>query len=204
MAQDPDSPASARRRETNTQATRGALMGAARAVFARDGFTGASLDDIVAAAGVTTGALYHHFGNKQGLFRAVAESIEQEILDRIVVRLDPSAPAWDQLEAGFAITLESCAQPDVRRIIFTDAPNVVGLRAWREIELRYGFGLMLQRLAALEGEGVKLVGSLELNAQILLGALIEAAHAIALAPDPTQALEEAGATLLRFLRSLRA
>lgn len=191
------------RRDANAKATRDAILEAGRAAFAASGFTAAALDDIVRSARVTTGAVYHHFGNKKGLFQAVAESLEQEIVDAIAAALTPDMTPWQALEHGLDETLELCARPDVRRILFSDAPNVIGLREWRAIELRYGFGLMRQLLEQLEASGEIRTGSVDLTAQIMLGAVIEAVHAIAERSDTARATEEARATLLTFLNSLR-
>jgi AcrR family transcriptional regulator len=191
------------RRDANARATRDAIIAAARAAFAANGFAGTALEDIVRDAGITTGALYHHFGNKKGLFRAVAESIEQEILEQVAAGLPAGKSPWQQLEYGITSALELCAHPDVRRILFSDAPTVIGVREWREIELRYGFGLMRELLQQLEQAGEIHRGSVDLAAQVLLGAVIEAVHAVALADDPARATEQARAMLMTFVRALR-
>ncbi len=184
--------------------TRKQIIDAARQVFARDGFAGASLAEIVARADVTTGAVYHHFGGKKDLFIAVAEHLEQSILDEVAANAPASGSPWEVLEAGVLSTLGICARPDIQRIVFRDAPTVVGLAEWREIEIKYGFGLMRQTLALLEEEGVIDAPNTDLTAQILLGAIVEAAHGVALADDKAKALHQGKATVRKMLYALRA
>ena len=193
------------RREDNALSTRAALIAAGSRAFSTIGFAEAALDQIVSDAGVTTGALYHHFKNKKELFRAVAEDIEQEILDSVRERLDAASnlPTWDQLEAGLSASLELCSAPGVARILFGEAPNVIGAREWREIELEYGFGLLSERFAALESAGDIQPGTTEIAANAMLGALMETAHAVAAADQREAALRVARATLNSFLWSLK-
>ena len=191
------------RRDTNAEATRALIIGKARKVFAKKGFADAGLSEIVTAAKVTTGAVYHHFGDKRGLFLAVAETVEGDILKGVMLAAATKSGSWEQLLAAVDATLEICAEPDVQRIIFIDAPTVVGPDAWREIELKYAFGGMLQALRGLMDEGVIRSGSADVLASILLGALIEAARAVARARDKPAAMIDARATVARLFASLR-
>ncbi|MCH7600207.1 MAG: TetR/AcrR family transcriptional regulator [Myxococcales bacterium] len=184
--------------------TRKEIIDAARQIFARDGFAAASLAEIVDRAGVTTGAVYHHFGGKKNLFIAVAEHLEQSILDEVAANMPVSGSPWEMLEAAVLNTLEICARPDIQRIVFHDAPTVVGLAEWREIEIKYSFGLMRKTLALLEEEGVIDAPNTDLTAQILLGAIMEAAHGIALADDKAMTLCHGKATIRKMLVALRA
>ncbi len=192
-----------KKRQRNKAATRRAIIDAGRRLFGRHGYSATALSDIVAAADVTTGALYHHFGDKKGLFRAVAENVEEDILAEITAILLPDMTPWAMLSDGMSITLDICARPDLQRIIFTDAPMVIGMREWRQVELKYGFGLMRQTLQGLADQGELSAPSVDMTAQILLGALIEAAHAIALAKDRAAALDDAKATLQTMIQALR-
>jgi AcrR family transcriptional regulator len=184
---------------TTTQAR---IVAAAQAVFTRDGYADASLADIVKRAKVTTGAIYHHFGGKKELFTAVAEHLEQVILDEVSSTTPPSISGWEALEWGALKTLEISMRPEIQRIVFREAPAVVGLTEWRAIEAKYAFGMMMQTLASLPQNGA--VRTPEVTAQILLGAITEAAHAVALSDNPAEALTEAKATLTVMLRALEA
>ncbi len=191
------------RREANTEATRALIIREGRKVFAKRGFNDASLAEIVAAARVTTGAVYHHFRDKKGLFQAIAESVEQEILESVIAAASSKRELWDQLLAGVDATLEISVKPDVQRIVFVDAPTVIGPAAWREIEMRFAFGVMQETLQSLLKTGVIRPGSAEMLASILLSGLIEAAKAVAQAKDKKAALAEARKTMSRIFASLR-
>ncbi len=179
------------------------IIQVAQEIFARDGYADASLAEIVDRADVTTGAVYHHFGGKKGLFTAVAENVEQMIMSEAAAAAPQSGEPWALFEKGVLMTLEICARPDIQRIVFRDAPNVVGLAEWREIEIKYAFGLLRKTIAQLSKAGLIDATNTNLTAQILLGAIIEAAHGVALADNKAKALSQAKATLQKMLRALK-
>lgn len=166
------------RREVNARATRAEIIRAGREAFAARGYASVPLDEIARAAHATTGAVYHHFGGKSGLLLAVAESVEQELLDAIRAEAPPNATCWESIYYAVGATLDLCSRPSIARIIFVDAPNVLGLVAWREVEMRYGLGGLhaLFRQAAKAGE----LGPTDpaLVARLVMAALIEAVQAI--------------------------
>src|SRR3954468_9189805 len=124
------------------EATRDALVTAARALFAEHGYAGVGTEEVVRRAGVTRGALYHHFRDKQDLFRAVFEAIEQEMAERVASAAVSEADPWERQRLATGAFLDNCLDPAVQRIALTDAPSVLGLAAWREIEERYGLALV--------------------------------------------------------------
>ncbi len=191
------------RRDANAETTRALIIAEARKVFAEKGFADAWLAEIVTAAKVTTGAVYHHFGDKKGLFLAVAEAVETDILRCVGLAAAIKSDPWEQLLAAVDATLEICAEPEVQRIVFLDAPTVIGPAAWREIELKYAFGGMRAALQGLIDGGVIRAGSADVLASILLGALIEAARAVARADDNAAAMADARSTVARLFASLR-
>jgi len=190
-------------RDLNKEATRQAILHAARKLFGRRGYAATSLSAVVQAAHVTTGAVYHHFGDKQALFRAVAENVELEILHRVAAITLGLPTAWQQLTGGASAMLHICIEPDIRRIVFQDAPNVIGAAKWREIELQFGYGALCRNLEDLAAAGELRTVAVNVLAPMILGALIEAANAIAIADDRQTALAEAQKTVLLFLESLR-
>ncbi len=165
------------RRERNLEATRAALLLVARRHFARRGYVATEVGAIAAAARVTTGAIYHHFGNKKGLFRAVAEQLEAEIL-AVAASAEGTDP-WQRLRAGFDLLIDVCAAEDVQRIIFIEAPQVIGPEAWREIELHYTYGATRMVLEALMAAGVLRRCPVDLVARSLVALLGEAASEVA-------------------------
>jgi AcrR family transcriptional regulator len=162
-------------------------------------------EEIVAAAGVTRGALYHHFGGKEGLLAAVYEQIEQELLERIGARVaeqettDPLAA----LATGAQAFLDACSEPEIHRIVLLDAPSVLGWERWREIGWRYGAGLTEGVVQAAIDAGRIARQPAKPLAHLLLGALDEAALYVARAPEPAVAREEAGAAIAALLEGLR-
>jgi AcrR family transcriptional regulator len=194
------------RHAERSDATRAALIAAARPLFAGRGFAGVGAEEIVAAAGVTRGALYHHFGGKEGLLAAVYEQIEQELLDRIGAQVT-AVGATDPLAAlatGAQAFLDACSEPEVHRIVLLDAPSVLGWERWREIGWRYGAGLTEGVVQAAIDAGLIPRQPAKPLAHLLLGALDEAALYVARAPDARAARREAGAAIGTLLEGLRA
>ncbi|PCJ71551.1 MAG: hypothetical protein COA62_02895 [Rhodobiaceae bacterium] len=180
------------------------IISVAKKVFARDGYAKASLAEIVDKANVTTGAVYHHFNGKKGLFIAVAEHLEQTILDEVTTATQASKSLWDTFESSILNTLEVCARPDIQQIVFRDAPTIVGIQEWREIEIKYAFGLMRDTIALLAKEEIINAPNPDLLAQVLLGAIMEAAHSVARADDKTLTLKQAKATIRTILGALKS
>ena len=194
--------------ERRTQAerratTRAALMAAGRRLFAERGYDNVSSEDIVAAAGVTRGALYHHFDGKRGLFAAVYEEVEAEFVSRFdFSALDGGDPLGVLIAAVDQFLLLS-TESEVQRIALLDAPAVLGWEEWHEIEARYGLGLIEAGLAAAVDAGqIEPLPVPEL-ALMLLGALIEAALRLARADDQANARKRTGEALRALLEGLR-
>jgi AcrR family transcriptional regulator len=165
------------RKEQNIEATRAALLSVARRHFGREGYSNAELARIAADARVTTGALYHHFGSKQGLFLAVAEDLEAEMLAAASAVVDDDP--WRRLRLGFEKLIDLCASAAVQRIIFVEAPQVVGPDAWRKIELRYAFGALRNVLTALIDAKIIKPYPIDLIARTLLALLHETSAEVA-------------------------
>ena len=180
-------------------ATRAALVAAARELFADRGFAGAGREEIVERAGVTRGAMYHHFGSKEELFRAVYEQIEEELTAAVIRAAVAAGPApMEQLRAGSLAFLDAASRPDVRRIVLLDGPSVLPLAVRRELSERYGLGLVRESLRAVMDAGVIARQPVEPLANILLAALHEAATLVADGADRN----EVGAVVEWFLARL--
>jgi AcrR family transcriptional regulator len=176
-------PKSRRSQEERTRATRAALVDAAHRLFAERGYAAVSAEDIVAAAGVTRGALYHHFDDKRDLFRTVFEDVERGLSDEIRCAIDAAGNPADALGIGLAAFLDICERPDVVRLALTDAPAVLGWAEWRSVEARHGLGLIRATLERAAGAGMLKPAPAEVVAHLVLSALIEAALLIAHAVD---------------------
>ncbi len=192
-----------RRKAEQSEATRGALVAAARELFAERGYGAVGTEEIVRAAGVTRGALYHHFGGKRDLFQSVYEEVEAELVQRIATEAMTAADPLEALAAGAHAVLEACEDPAVQRIALMDAPSVLGWEAWREIGMRYGLGLVEATLQAGIDAGVLAPQPVRPLAHLLLGAIDEGAMVVARADDVPAARAEVGASIEGLLNALR-
>jgi AcrR family transcriptional regulator len=185
------------------QKTRQALIEAARPLFAARGFGYVGTEEIVRAAGLTRGALYHHFNDKEDLFRAVYEDVERMLVERIATQAFATADPLEALRAGALAFIDACEDPAVQRITLIDAPSVLGWQQWREIGLRYGLGLVQRTLeAAMNAELIERQPVVAL-AHLLLGSLDEAAMLVARAHDGGKTKREVSVAIERFIESLR-
>jgi AcrR family transcriptional regulator len=187
--------------DLRSEATRRRLVTAARALFGARGYADVGTEEIVRAAGVTRGALYHQFRDKAELFAAVAEEVEAEIVQRVAADAGAAGPV-DELRAGVRLFLDACAEPEVERIILLDAPAVLGWEAWRDLTARYALGLVQIALQAAMDAGAIAPQPVVPLAHVLIGALDECALYAARAEDPPAARRECLAILDRFLSSI--
>jgi AcrR family transcriptional regulator len=189
-----------------TAATRARLLQAGRGLFATDGYAAVSTQAIVDAAGVTRGALYHQFGDKAGLFDAVYEEVERDVVAAIMTRIAEAAPTT-QLEAmriGARLFLEECSSPTVQRIVLIDAPAVLGWDRWREVGMKYGLGIVEAMLVQAIADGAIPDQPTRPAAHVLLGALDEAALYVSRAANAAEALEQMFVVCDRLITGIAA
>lgn len=155
--------------------TRKALIEAARAVFAEKGFDAASTPEIAAAAGVSRGALYHHFEDKKALFRAVVEAMQADALAALTAAAGAAGEPVEALKAGAKAWIDTASAPDFIRIVMIDGPAALGLQAWRAIDRAHGVGSLERGLREARGKGRIAFRSARAMAAMLSGALNEAA-----------------------------
>lgn len=186
------------------EATRGALVAVARELFSERGYGGVGTEEIVQRAGVTRGALYHHFRDKEDLFRAVYEAVESELTEKIAAGALAQSEPIESLRAGTRMFLDACLEPEVQRIVLIDGPAVLGWEEWRAIAEQYGFGLVQVALQGAMDAGAIAEQPVRPLAHVLMGALDEAALYVARADDVKRARREVGDTLDLLLEGLRA
>ena len=191
-------------REEQAAATRAELLRVARELFAARGYADVGTEELVRAASVTRGALYHHVSDKRDLFRAVHEQLADELLASIVAQTAGSGDAWEALTRGIRAFLDACTDPAVIRISHLDAPAVLGWAEWREIDARHWLGLVTMALQEAMDAGVLRRREVQPLAHMLLGAMVEASMLIANADDPGAARAEVEGPLLALLEGLRA
>ena len=185
------------------EATRAALLRVARELFAERGYAAVGTEEIVARAGVTRGALYHHFDDKRDLFRAVHERLEAELVASIGAQVEGIEDPWELLVTGTRAFLDACSDDALRQIALLDAPAVLGWQEWREISARHSAGLVRFALGNAMERGVLRRQEVAPLAQLLQGAMAEAAMIIANAPDQEQARRDVEPAVLGLLEGLR-
>jgi len=187
-----------------TERTRAALIRAGRTLFAERGFAATSTEELVRTAGVTRGALYHHFRDKRELFEAVYEDVERGLVEEVTRSLEGASDALEVLRRGSDAFLDACLDPAVRRISLLEGPSVLGWERWREIDQTYGLGMVKLALQAAMDAGAIRPAPVEPLAHVLLGGLMEAAMLLAASPDPGQARADAGRAVAVLLDGLAA
>ncbi|QNG20932.1 TetR family transcriptional regulator [Rhodococcus triatomae] len=187
-----------------SEATAERIVRTAGAMFTTHGYGGVALEAVAAEAGVTRGAVYHHFRSKRGLFEAVLADVQHTIASRVEAAADAETDLWDGLEAGCRMFLTASADTRARRIMLVDAPAVLGWNTWRGQDAAASGRLLLDVLVALRDADELADVAPGAAAAALSGAMNEAALWIAGAEDPDDATEEAWPVVQRMIRALRA
>jgi AcrR family transcriptional regulator len=193
-----------RTQEERSAATRDALISAARKLWGLRGYAEVGTPEIATVAGVTRGAMYHQFADKAALFREVVEVVEQDVMLRMATMVASSggtSPA-DALRAAVDAWLDVSADPEVRQLILLDAPSVLGWAAFRDVAQRYSLGMTEQMLTEAIKAGQLARQPVRPLAHVLIGALDEAAMAIATADDPKRARRETRQVLYRLIDAM--
>lgn len=198
------SPPPRQSKKLQRESTIARLLAIARARFSELGYAQVSGEDLVREAGLTRGALYHHFGNKEGLFRAVLEEVQQDVAAQVLAAANAEHSAEEQLFAGCRAYLRAAQKPDVQRILLVEAPAVVGWAVWRESDSRHSMRLLREGLEALAAHGMLGSGNVEALTHMLSGAMNELALWVAQSGKPSLSLKRAEQTLMAMLHPLVA
>lgn len=204
-----DTPAKRDGRKENASATQAALQLAALHWFSEQGFENAPVGSICADAGVTVGALYHHYGDKKGLFAAVVEQVDAQLVQQAFAAraavLDAGGAPWDAFLASITTVLQAGTHAPLRRLMLVDAPAVLGARVWGEIRQRQGLGAMCAQIEALQAHGIFVGHDAERLARIVLGALYGGMDSLPAADAEVQdALADIRQSLQAMLEGLRS
>jgi AcrR family transcriptional regulator len=175
--------------------TRAALLAAGRELFGQRGFAASGREEIVRRAGVTRGALYHHFADKEDLFRAVMEELEQEVMERVGRAAMQSDDPVEQLRLGAQAYLDAALDPSVSRVCIVDAPAVLPAEVRQEIAERYAHGSVREVLAAIGAAGRIPPELVDALTGVVLSGVMAAAQHVALAERPEDARRDAGAAV---------
>lgn len=184
------------------QRTRGLLIEAARKLFTADGFAATPTEAILAEAGVTRGAMYHHFADKAALFEAVCEEISREIGEALATSVAGIADPADALEQGLGTWLGLALAPGVRRILLIEAPTVLGPERWNRLDEAYSFSSLREGVAeALASGSLRFEGSADMLATLINGA--SNAMALRLGAEAQPDLAEGAAALRQLVAAFR-
>lgn len=180
----------ARTRSQMVEETRARLLAAARASFASKGYAASSMDDLTAQAGLTRGALYHNFGDKKGLLKAVIDQIDTEMLARMRLVQEAAKTPWDGLVAESLAYIEMALEPEIQRIVLLDGPAVLGDPAQWPSQTA-----CLQRIEktvqSLVEDGTLRPVDAKAATWLLNGAVLNAALWIAASDNPKEAFSKA-------------
>lgn len=192
------------RRVDRGQATRQHLIEVATELFADRGYEGTSIEAVLERAGVSRGSLYHHFAGKERLFEAVVEAVHAQVGEATLAAAAASGATkpYGLLKAAELAWIRLAGDAVVRRILLIDAPTVLGWRRWRDIEERYGLGMLKTVLQEAADAGRVPAQFVEPFAHILLATGNELALVIALADDVPAAQAAAEAAVEEFLTRL--
>lgn len=189
-----------RRTRTEMEETRATLLATARKVFSERGYAETSMDDLTAQAGLTRGALYHHFGDKKGLLAAVVEQIDAEMDARLQAISDTVGDTWEGFSQRCQAYLEMALEPEIQRIVLRDARAVLG-GASPEAQ-RHCVESMQSLINKLIQQGVVAEADPQALASLVYGSLAEAAFWIANGDDGDTRVQRSSAALELLLRGL--
>lgn len=170
--------------------TRAKLVAAAREAFGRQGYAQASMDELTASAGLTRGALYHHFGGKQGLLAAVVAQMDAEMDARLAQELAAHADPWEGFLAYCRAYLAMAQEAEIRRIVLQDARAVLTGTDQGE-QHRACIAFVAGYLQRLMDSGVIVRASAQALSRLLNGCLVESAFWIAEEGAPAERLQQA-------------
>ena len=197
-----EQPGAATKRAAQGRATREQLIEVATELFARHGYEGTSIEAVLSAAGVSRGALYHHFAGKDVLFEAVVEAVEGRILADLAEAVRDAPDAVSTLVAASMAWIDLAGDPVIQQILLIDAPSVLGWERWQAMADQYSFGATRALLEAVAAEGRLAPEFADPFARMLLAALDAIAISIARADDPTTALTDGRAAVGELLRRI--
>ncbi len=181
-----------------------ALIRRARHEFARRGYTEASVERIAGAAGLSMGAVYYHFGGKQGLFEAVLRDVQRDIVQRIEARAVAAADPIEGVVTGCEAFLDVALDDELRQIALADGPRVLGWSKWRAVDGEFGLGSLKEGLRACKSAGALDKANPDALAHLISGALNEAVFMVAESAQRAQAHARVASPLKSFLRAVVA
>jgi AcrR family transcriptional regulator len=195
-------PESTNKRAAQGRATREQLIEVATHLFAENGYEDTSVEDVLAAAGVSRGALYHHFAGKDALFEAVVDSVEASVMVALGTVGADAPDAVSRIKAVALGWIAMAGDPVIQRVILLDGPSVLGLERWYDPDKQQAFGAMVALLEAVADEGGLDRELVSPFAHMILGAMDEMAIVVARAADSATAIADARPAIEEMLNRL--
>lgn len=192
-----------RKSKAETERTIQSLMEIARRHFTAYGYANVVLEDVAKEAGLTRGALYHHFNNKKGLFLAVFEAVQKEIGEYVEAAAANNNDSWQQLMNGCQAFLEGAVESHNQRILLIDGPAVLGWDTFRKMDEKYSMNSLREQLQLMQEQNLIKPNSVEAITHCLSGAMNEAVLWIADHLDQKEKIEEVMIVLQHLLEGLR-
>ncbi|MFR9749535.1 TetR/AcrR family transcriptional regulator [Nocardia sp. 004] len=189
-------------RDKYAENTRQTLLDTAARLFAERDYADLSAEELVRAAGLTRGALYHHFDGKKGLFEAVVDDLEQRAAQRIKAAMDSATDPIGRVDRGLVAFLDVCTEPDYLHIVLSQGPIALGWRRWRELDQHHLIGLVIDAVRNLLDADLIRPHPPELIASAFYGALTEMSLTIAETNDLQQGRAKAAALAYELLNGL--
>jgi AcrR family transcriptional regulator len=178
------------KRAAQGRATRGQLIEVATRLFAENGYEGTSIEAVLTAAGVSRGALYHHFAGKEALFTAVVSAISDRVTVELTEAIRDCTDPVDAMRTGALAWIDLAGDPVIQRVMLVDAPSVLGWEQWRAMDEGRTVGAMRAMLQAVSDSGRLPQELVEPFSHMILAALDEAALVVARATDSRAAVAE--------------
>lgn len=191
------------KRVENGRKTTTNLKRIARRMFSKRGYGNTSMEEIVQKAGVTRGALYHHFSGKKELFLRVFEDALDDVAKCVEKPPGKARNTWEKLLAATYAYLIACVDPKLQQIILIDAPAILGWEVWRRVDEERSMHILKGLLTKLMDEGVIESMPLDALAHVISGAVNESVLWVAQSPNSQKALDEVWSTLRSLLNFMR-
>jgi AcrR family transcriptional regulator len=190
------------KRAAQGRATRGQLMAVATRLFTDHGYEGTSIEAVLSAAGVSRGALYHHFAGKEALFEAVVADVSDRVNVKLSEAVSGCTDPVDAVRVAAREWIGLAGDPGIQRIVLVDAPSVLGWDRWRAMDDGRTLGAMRMMLQAVSDGGRLPAALVDPFAHMILAALDEIALVVARADDPAAAVAEGRAAVGELLSRL--
>lgn len=178
-------------RERYAENTRRTLLETGLHLFTERDYANVSAEELVRSAGLTRGALYHHFNGKPGLFEAVFEELERQATERIEAAIAPFPDARERADRAVDEFLDVCTEHAYRHVVLQQGPIALGWQRWRELDQRHLGGLVLDIVNTARDAGLIRPHPTDLIARAFYGAFTELSLTISESDDPDHARDQA-------------